>query len=131
MDSGMSYELLARFTSFQEDEEALVFSLADDELAATKYVTLQRSSHPQKQDVEQQLDGLYIERDDQQYGCYLGVQEIRRDGNRIEIHLTDHGKRMLDLAGIVIIALPSQPVVDQALVRLAELSGGEYVVTLA
>jgi Immunity protein 10 len=79
-----------------------------------------------EQDRRLRLDGLYIERDDQAFGCHHGVALIRRNGDRIEIDLNTEGKRRLKVDRIVIVPVPWSPTIDQGLARFAELSRGEY-----
>ena len=79
-----------------------------------------------EQDRHLRLDGLYIERDDQAFGCHHGVKLIRRNGDRIEIDLNTEGKRRLKVDRIVIVPVPWTLTIDQGLPRFAELSRGEY-----
>ncbi|MEW6759885.1 MAG: hypothetical protein AB1437_03605 [Pseudomonadota bacterium] len=68
---------------------------------------------------------LYIELNDQAFGCYHGVESIRRIGDRIEIGLNTVGKRRLKLERIVVVPAHWSPTIDQGLARIAELSRGD------
>lgn len=125
----MNHEIVARLVSIQEDEDIFILAFADGEADTGPYLLLQHSLRPDEQDVRLRQDGVYIERDDQGYGCYLGVREIRRAGNRVEIDLTESGKQALQAQHIVITPLPWDALIDRGLARLAELSRGEYNVT--
>ena len=122
----MSYELLAKFASLDEDEECLSFAFSADEFGAGKYVMFQHLLKPEEQDRRLGLDGLYIERDDQLKGCYRGVESIKRVKDRIEIVLTEEGKQRLKVQQVSITPVPWSPIISDGLARLAELSGGEY-----
>jgi hypothetical protein len=125
----MSYELAARLADFQEDDEVLVLTFADDASEAEHYVMLQYPLNPDEQDVHLRQDGLYIERDDRRNSCYLGIRAIRRVGGRIEIYLTKTGQQHLQTQHIIITPLPWRSSIDQGLARLAELARGEYDVS--
>nr|WP_315250587.1 Imm10 family immunity protein [uncultured Duganella sp.] len=126
----MNFELAAKLISFSEDEENLVFAFGDDEPSAARYLMLQHSLSPQEQEIQLGLDGLYIERDDQRHGCYVGVHAIRRIDNRIEIELTERGIQKLGVDRIIITPIPWVSVIDQGLSRLEALSQGKYAVDL-
>lgn len=126
----MNFELSAKSISFSEDEENLVFAFGDDEHSVVRYLMLQHSLSPQESDIQLGLDGLYIERDDQKHGCYIGVQAIRRIDKRIEIELTERGIQKLGVDKITITPMPWMPIIDQGLSRLEALSQGEYDVYL-
>jgi len=124
----MDYELLASVVSFEENEEALVFAFSADEGGSAKYLMLQYPLQTDEQDRNLQLDGLYIERDDQVFGCHHGVMSIRKIDDRIDIELSDLGKRRLQVERLAIIPAHWDTAIDQGLLRLAELSGGNYKV---
>lgn len=126
----MNYELLADVTSFDEDEEMLVFAFSANEGKSEKYVMFQYPLQTDEQDRNLHLDGLYVERDDQAFACYHGVKSIRRTDGRIEIDLNDEGKRRLKVERMVITPPHWNPAIDQGFSRLAELSGGEYSVQI-
>lgn len=126
----MNYELEANFASLEEDDESLVFALTADESGVGKYVMFQFPLRAEEQDRRLGLDGLYIECDDQSRGCYLGVESIRRAGDRIEIGLTEKGKQSLKVQHVCITPMPWGPTITQGLARLDELSNGEYNVQL-
>jgi len=124
----MNEELVANLVSFEEDDALLTMAFAANDGNAAQYVLLQYPLQTDEQDRRLQLDGLYIERDDQAFGCYRGVESIRRVGNRIEIALNARGKRRLKAEQIVIAPVNWSLTIDQGLARLAELSCGEYTV---
>lgn len=126
----MNFELSAKSISLCEDEENLVFAFGDDDPGVARYLMLQHALSHQEPDTQLALDGLYIERDDQKYGCYVGVQAIRRIDNRIEIELTQRGIQKLCVDNIIITPIPWIPIIDQGLSRLEALSQGKYAVHL-
>lgn len=126
----MTYELLAKLASFEEDEESLVFAFSADALGTGKYVMLQYPLQLEEQDRILCLHGLYIECDDQVTGCYRGVESIRKIGDHITIGLTEKGKQALKVQQMVITPVPWSPEISHGLARLAELSCGEYEVEL-
>lgn len=126
----MNYELLANTVSFEEDEERVVFAFSATEGESAKYLMFQYPLQTDEQDRVLHLDGLYIERDDQAFGCYRGVNSIRRLDDRIEIDLNEEGKQRLKVERMVIAPTHWNPAIDQGLARLAELSGGEYDVEI-
>jgi len=103
-----------------------VLAFCADENHSDEYVMLQYPLQTDEQDRRLRLDGLYIERNDQAFGCYHGVESIRRIGDRIEIDLNTDGKRRLKLERIVIVPVRWNPAIDQGLARIAELSRGDY-----
>lgn len=122
----MNEELVANRVSFEEDDIIAVFAFCADEGQSSEYVMLQYPLQTDAQDRRLGLDGLYIERDDQAFGCYRGVESIRRLGDRIEIGLTAEGKRRLKVERIVIVPAHWNSTIDQGLACLAELLDGEY-----
>lgn len=126
----MDEELVANIVSFEEDDVMAVFAFCADEGQSSEYLMLQYALQTDEQDRRLHLDGLYIERNDQAFGCYHGVESIRRVDDRIEIDLNADGKRRLKVERMVIVPLHWSPTIDQGLVRLAELSGGEYEVQI-
>lgn len=123
-------ELVASIVSFEEDEAMVVFAFGADEGQSAEYLMLQYPLQTDEQDMRLHLDGLYIERDHQAFGCYGGVESIRRIGDRIEIDLTAEGRRRLKVERMVIVPVHWSPTIDQGLARLAELSRGEYDVQI-
>lgn len=126
----MNFELVAKSISLHEEEGALVFAFSDDDHGFDSYLMLQHPLFPQEQDIQLGLGGLYIERDDQKYGCHGGVRAIKRIDNRIEIHLTARGMQKLHTDKIIITPTPWTPVIDQGLSRFEDLAQGEYDVYL-
>lgn len=122
----MIHELIASIVSFEEDDARVVFVFSVDEGETEEYLMLQYPLQIDEQDRCLRLDGLYIERNDQRFACYHGVDSIRRIGDRIEIDLNVEGKRQLKVERLVIVPVHWSPVIDQGLSRLAELSRGEY-----
>jgi hypothetical protein len=126
MKSNSPIAFLANTVSFEEDDATVVLAFSAGEDEATSYLMLQNPLQTDEQDRRLRLDGLYIERDDQAFGCYRGVESVRRIGDRIEIDLTAEGKRRLHVEQLVIAPTHWSPMIDQGLARLAELSRGEY-----
>ncbi|WP_040788498.1 Imm10 family immunity protein [Massilia niastensis] len=122
----MNEELVADMVSFEEDDAMAVFAFCANEGQSAEYLMLQYPLQTDEQDRRLRLDGLYIERDDQAFGCYRGVESIRKIGDRIEIDLNAEGKRRLKVERMVIVPVHWSPEIDQGLARLAELSRGEY-----
>lgn len=124
----MNEELAANMVSFEEDNAMAVFTFCANEGEFAEYLMLQYPLQTDEQDRRLHLDGLYIERNDQAFGCYRGVESIRKVGDRIEIGLNAEGKRRLKVERMVIVPLHWSPEIDQGLTCLAELSCGEYEV---
>ena len=124
----MDYELVANIVSLDEDGEMLVLAFSANDGATEKYFMLQYPLQTGEQDRDLGLGGLYIERDDQLFGCHRGVASIRTNGSNVEVNLNDKGKRRLKVDRVVIAPTHWSPTIDQGLARLAELSSGEYVV---
>lgn len=122
--------LVANIVSFDEDEAMAVLAFCADEGQSPAYLMLQYPLDTTEQDEHLGLDGLYIERNDQAFGCYRGVDSIKRIGDRIEIGLNAQGRRRLQVERVVVVPVHWSPTIDQGLARLAELSCGEFVVQL-
>ena len=122
----MNKELMANKVSFEEDEAMAVFAFCADDGQSAENVMLQYPLQTDEQERRLGLDGLYIERDDQAFGCYCGVESIRRIGDRIEIDLNAKGKQQLKVERTVIFPVNWSSTIDQGLARLSELSDGEY-----
>ena len=121
----MNEKLVANIVSFEEDDAMAVFVFCADEEQFAEYVMLQYPLQTDEQDRRLRLDGLYIERNDQAFGCYHGVESIRRIGDRIEIDLNAEGRQRLKLDRMVIVPVDWSPIIDQGLARIAELSRDE------
>lgn len=126
----MNEELVANIVSFEEDDVMAVFAFCADDGQSAEYLMLQYPLQTDDQDRRLRLAGLYIERNDQAFGCYGGVESIRQIGDRIEIDLNADGRRRLEVERMVVIPLHWSPTIDQGLARLAELSNGEYEVQI-
>jgi hypothetical protein len=126
----MNNELVASKVSFAEDDAMVILAFHADEGQTAEYLMLQYPLQTDEQDRRLGLDGLYIERDDQAFGCYRGVQSIRRVNDRIEIDLNMEGKQLLKAERMVIVPVHWSSTIDQGLTRLSELSDGEYDVHL-
>ena len=111
----MSEELVANIVSFDEDEAMAVFAFSADEGQSSRYLVLQYPLQTDEQDRRLRLDGVYIERDDQAFGCHHGVESIRRYGDRIEIGLTAEGKRRLKVERMVVVPMCWSETIDQDL----------------
>lgn len=122
----MNEELIASKVSFQEDDAMVLLAFQADERQSAAYLMLQYPLQTDEQDRRLGLDGLYIERDDQAFGCSRGVRSIRKIGNRIEIDLNAEGKRWLKVERMVIVPVHWNSTIDRGLARLTELSDGEY-----
>jgi len=122
----MHDELVANKVSFEEDDAMAVFAFCADEGQSAEYLMLQYALQTDEQDKRLGLGGLYIERDDQAFGCYRGVESIRRIGDRIEIDLNTEGRQRLKAGRIIIVPVHWSSAIDQGLARLAELSDGDY-----
>jgi len=126
----MNEELVANIVSFNEEDDVVVLAFSAENGQSSQYLMLQYPLHTDEQDKRLGLDGVYIERDDQAFGCHHGVESIRRHDDHIEIGLTAEGKRRLKVERMVIIPVPWSPTIDQGLTRFADLSRGEYDVLL-
>ena len=122
----MNDELVANKVSFEEDDAMAVFAFCADEGQSAEYLMLQYALQTDEQDRRLGLGGLYIERDDQAFGCYRGVESIRRIGDRIEIDLNTEGRQRLKAGRMIIVPVHWSSAIDQGLARLAELSDGDY-----
>ena len=124
----MNYELAADTISCDDAGEMLFFAFSADGSDPAKYVMFQCPLRTDEQDSHLGLNGLYIERDDQVFGCYNGVKSITKLGDRIEIDLNDEGQRHLRVKRLLIAPVNWSPMIDQGFARLAELSRGQYFV---
>lgn len=126
----MNEELVASKVSFEEDDAMVVFAFCADERRSGEYLILQYRLQTDEQDTRLGMDGLYIERNDQAFGCYRGVESIRRVDDRIEIDLNAEGEGCLKAKRMVVVPVRWSSTIDQGLARLAELSDGEYDVQI-
>ena len=122
----MNDELLADIVSFEENDEMVVLAFSANQGESAKYLMLQYPLQMDEQGRRLRLDGLYIEIDDQTFGCHHGVESIKRIGDRIEIELNAEGKRRLKIERLCVVPVRWSPAIDQGLARLAELSNDEY-----
>ncbi len=122
----MNERLVANMVSFEEDDALAVLAFCANEGESAEYLMLQYPLQTNEQDRRLRLDGLYIERNDQAFGCHRGVESIRKIGDRIEIGLNAEGKRRLKVERMVIVPAHWDPEIYRGLSRLAELSRGEY-----
>ena len=109
----MTEKLVANIVSFEEDDALVTLAFAANEEQDSPYVMLQYPLQTDEQDRRLRLDSLYIERNDQAFGCYRGVASISRIGDRIEIALNVEGKRRLQAEQIVIAPVNWSPAIDQ------------------
>lgn len=87
----MSMVVNLNFVSVSEVDGALVVGFADHEFETTRYVLFQRSLDPDDQ------DGVYAERDGQQYSAYGRVEVCTLGRDQIDIVLSQPLADALDV----------------------------------
>lgn len=80
------------------DLDVLVVGFYTDE----HYLMIQQSTEFDEQDVRSGMNTYHIERDDQSYGEYGGVELITLQPNRIEVELDERGKKNLQCDGVTV-----------------------------
>jgi len=72
------------------------------ENSSNRYFQIQDAYSYDEQDVRLGMDCYYIERDDQLFSCYGGIDEIQVSEKELRIYLTSKGVKMLQVKTIVI-----------------------------
>lgn len=83
----MNGELGANKVSLGGNDAKAVFALRADQGQSADYLCFSIPLQTEGRDKRLGLYGLYMERDNQAFGCYRGVESVRSVGGRIEIDL--------------------------------------------
>ncbi len=89
----------AKCVAIEDDEDSCLVGFADDEFDTRRHLQLQRARVSTPQDRDLGMDAYYVERDDQLYSCYGGIDacELREGGIRFEF--SDTASQRLELDG--------------------------------
>ena len=85
----------AGFVSIEDHGDFLLVGLVDDELAVGDYLMLQRAYEFDEQDLRIGHDKVYIERNDQGYSCYGGIERFEVAPSTVRIRFDDHGTQVM------------------------------------
>lgn len=86
-----------------DDENSRIVGFADQQFDTKRYLQFQLSRVSDPQDKALGHDTYYVEKDDQSYGCYGGIESIDLEANTITLRLDEVGSQRLDLDQIVLI----------------------------
>ena len=76
--------------------------LADERLGTRQYLMLQRAREHDEQDVALGMDTYHVERDDQRWSCYGGVERFELHRDRVVVRFTTSGATCLRAEGMEI-----------------------------
>jgi len=86
----MTTRLQYHFVASDEDNDVLTVGLADSQFDTKEYLWFQRYLDPDED------DGVYIERDGQQYGTCGGIEKLVLSRDKIELYLSETTAEILD-----------------------------------
>lgn len=123
----MDYKINAKIVFAEDDGATAVLGFAGDELE--NYVQIKYSWEPDEQDRSLEMDGPYLELNDQSLSLYNGLDAIEVNSSGVVLLLTPKAMHRLAVDGnIVVIGSVDQPGFTEAvslLRRIAEACGIE------
>lgn len=91
----MTNTLQYNFVASAEENGVLTVGFADAQFDTQEYLMFQKFVDPEE--IENDDDGVYIERDGQQYGTYGGIEKFVLSRNNVLLKLTAKTAQTLDL----------------------------------
>jgi hypothetical protein len=85
----------AGFVSIEDKGEYLLIGLVDDEVAVGDYLTLQRAHEFDEQDLRLGMDKVYIERNEQGYSCYGGIESFELSSRAVRVRFDAQGSERM------------------------------------
>jgi len=85
----------ASSVSIEDKDEYLLIGLVDDEFAAGDYLMLQRAYEFDEQDRRLGMDNVYIERNDQGYSSYGGIERFELFPSRVQVRFDSRGAQLM------------------------------------
>jgi hypothetical protein len=106
----LTFQANAVWAEYDENEELIIrFADLQEDGKANHYFMIQHTNDIEEQDVQLGMDTYYIERDDQGYSTYGGIEKICLRPNQISIYLDKLGQKHLAVSEITIgLALTTQ-----------------------
>lgn len=86
-----------------DDEFSRIVGFADRQIDTKRYLQFQLCHVSDTKNQALGLDNYYVEKDDQSYSCYGGIESIDLHQNTITLKLDDVGSQRLDLDKVVLI----------------------------
>ena len=80
----------------EEEDDVYFVSFLNSKGGKYEYVTLQNPREYSEQDISLGMDKVYIERDDQFFASYGGIEGVNVHRRSINIHLSDEAAKKLD-----------------------------------
>ena len=91
----MTPKFHAGFVSIEDKGEYLLIGLVDEEFAVGDYLMLQRAYEFDEQDRRLGMDKVYIERNDQGYSCYGGIESFELSPRSVRVRFDQHGSERM------------------------------------
>lgn len=91
----MPTNLQYHFVASDEDNDVLTVGLADSQFDTKEYLWFQRYLDPDED------DGVYIERNGQEYGTYGGIEKLVLFRDKIELSLSATTAKILDTEQVI------------------------------
>ncbi len=91
----------ANCVAIEDYGDSCLVGFADQEFDTQRYLQLQRSRNNTAQDRQLGLDTYYVERDDQLYSCYGGLEHCELHADSICFRFTEAGSKRLQLDGVL------------------------------
>ncbi len=121
----MDYTINADIVSAEDDGSIAIVGFVEDE--SENYVQVQYGWEPDEQDRSLEMDGPYLELNDQSLSLYNGLDAIEVNNSGVLLSLTSKAMDRLAVNGnILIIVAADRPGFGEAIVllrRIAEASG--------
>lgn len=91
----MKPEFTASCVRVEDTDESIGVWLADADPVESDYLALTRDLQPDEQSVRLSLDKVYLERNDQGFSGYGGIEQVSLHHNQLCLRLDDKGARFM------------------------------------
>jgi hypothetical protein len=92
----------ANCVAIEDMDDFWLLGFADDKFATRKCLTLQRSYEDDEQDIKLGMNTYHVERDDQGFSCYGGIERFELYRDHVVVTFTPTGAERLKTDGMEI-----------------------------
>ena len=92
----------AKSVAIDDMDDLCLVGFADEAFDTQQYLILQRSYVDDEQDVRLGMNTYHVERDDQRWSCYGGIERFELHKDRVVVRFTPSDAQMLQADGMEI-----------------------------
>ena len=114
----------ANGVAIEDMDECWLVAFADEKSDTHHYLMLERSHEDDAQDVKLGMDTYHVERDDQIWSCYGGIERFELHKDRVVVRFTRFGAEQLKTDGMEITFTVDGSLFDKLTRRLERIFAG-------